>query len=117
MAKVGYAIVTVILVSGLFSFWQEYRVEQTLAALRSLLPQQVQVLRGGIVTRVPARWWTADRASRADKVASCLGGRCPQWASEICEESLNCFDFQIADSDRGQACGDGAARAQCHLVW
>jgi sodium/potassium-transporting ATPase subunit alpha len=38
MAKVGYAIVTVIVVSGLFSFWQEYRVEQTLAALRKLLP-------------------------------------------------------------------------------
>ena len=54
MAKVGYAIVTVILVSGLFSFWQEYRVEQTLAALRKLLPQQAQVLREGKVARVPA---------------------------------------------------------------
>jgi sodium/potassium-transporting ATPase subunit alpha len=54
MAKVGYAIVTVILVSGLFSFWQEYRVEQTLAALRKLLPQQAQVLRDGHVVRVPA---------------------------------------------------------------
>src|SRR5664280_697936 len=54
MAKVGYAIVTVILVSGLFSFWQEYRVEQTLAALRKLLPQQAQVLREGKVIRVPA---------------------------------------------------------------
>ena len=54
MAKVGYAIVTVILVSGLFSFWQEYRVEQTLAALRRMLPQQAQVLREGKVTRVPA---------------------------------------------------------------
>ena len=54
MAKVGYAIVTVILVSGLFSFWQEYRVEQTLAALRKLLPQQAQVLRDGKVSRVPA---------------------------------------------------------------
>src|SRR5271165_5199520 len=54
MAKVGYAIVTVILVSGLFSFWQEYRVEQTLSALRKLLPQQAQVLREGTVTRVPA---------------------------------------------------------------
>jgi len=54
MAKVGYAIVTVILVSGLFSFWQEYRVEQTLAALRKLLPQQAQVLREGTVIRVPA---------------------------------------------------------------
>src|ERR1035437_10312124 len=36
MGKVGYCIVTVILVSGLFSFWQEYRVEQTLAAWRKL---------------------------------------------------------------------------------
>jgi calcium-translocating P-type ATPase len=54
MAKVGYAIVTVILVSGLFSFWQEYRVERTVAALRKLLPQQAQVLREGKVTRVPA---------------------------------------------------------------
>ncbi|SFM99698.1 cation-translocating P-type ATPase [Nitrosomonas communis] len=54
MAKIGYAIVTVILVSGLFSFWQEHRVEQTLAALRKLLPQQAQVLREGKVTQVPA---------------------------------------------------------------
>ena len=54
MAKVGYAIVIVILVSGLFSFWQEYRVEQTLAALRKLLPQQAAVLREGKVIRVPA---------------------------------------------------------------
>jgi calcium-translocating P-type ATPase len=54
MAKVGFAIVIVILVSGLFSFWQEYRVEQTLAALRKLLPQQTQVLRDGQVIRVPS---------------------------------------------------------------
>jgi sodium/potassium-transporting ATPase subunit alpha len=38
MAKVGYAILAVIVVSGLFSFWQEFRVERTLAALRGLLP-------------------------------------------------------------------------------
>ena len=30
MAKIGFAIVAVILVSGVFSFWQEYRVEQDL---------------------------------------------------------------------------------------
>jgi calcium-translocating P-type ATPase len=53
VAKVGYAIVIVILVSGLFSFWQEYRVERTLAALRKLLPQQAQVLREGKTTLVP----------------------------------------------------------------
>ena len=54
MAKIGYAIVIVILVSGLFSFWQEYRVEETLAALRKLLPQQAHVLRDGKVARLPA---------------------------------------------------------------
>src|SRR5664280_2801162 len=52
MAKVGYAIIAVILVSGLFSFWQEYRVEQTLAALRKLLPQQVKVSREDKVTQI-----------------------------------------------------------------
>jgi len=54
MGKVGYAIVTVILVSGLFSFWQEYRAERMLAALRRLLPQQAQVLREGKIIRIPA---------------------------------------------------------------
>ncbi len=52
-AKVGYAIVVVILVSGVFSFWQEYRVEQTLAALRRFLPQQADVLREGAAVQLP----------------------------------------------------------------
>jgi hypothetical protein len=39
MAKIGYAILAAIVVSGLFSFWQEFRVERTLAALCELLPQ------------------------------------------------------------------------------
>jgi len=54
MAKIGYAVVAVIVVSGIFSFWQEFRVERTLAALRQLLPQQVEVLRDGNVSRLPA---------------------------------------------------------------
>ena len=41
MARIGFAIITVILVSGAFSFWQEHRVEQTLEALQKLLPPQV----------------------------------------------------------------------------
>lgn len=52
MARLGCTVVVVILVSGGFSFWQEYRVEQTLAALRKLLPQQVDVLRDGKVSRL-----------------------------------------------------------------
>jgi len=47
MAKLGYAIVVVIVVSGVFSFWQEYRAERTLALLRKLLPQQVATMREG----------------------------------------------------------------------
>jgi sodium/potassium-transporting ATPase subunit alpha len=54
MAKVGYAILAVILVSGMFSFWQEFRVERTLAALRGLLPQHVDVLRDGKAVRLLA---------------------------------------------------------------
>ena len=55
MAEIGYAIVIVILVSGAFSFWQEYRVEQTLAALRRLLPQKVKILRDGTVILASAQ--------------------------------------------------------------
>jgi sodium/potassium-transporting ATPase subunit alpha len=54
MAKIGYAVVAVIVVTGLFSFWQEFRAEQTLAALRGLLPQQVEVMREGIAQRLLA---------------------------------------------------------------
>jgi calcium-translocating P-type ATPase len=54
MAKVGYAIVVVIVVSAVFSFWQESRAEQTLAALRRLLPQHAAIMREGTVVHLPA---------------------------------------------------------------
>lgn len=47
MARVAIAVVLVILISGLFSFWQEARVERTLAAMQNLLPDQVEVWRDG----------------------------------------------------------------------
>lgn len=53
MALLGSAIIGVILINGLFSFWQEYRAEQSFAALARLLPQNVQGLRGGIGTTLP----------------------------------------------------------------
>jgi magnesium-transporting ATPase (P-type) len=52
MARIGFAIITVILVSGAFSFWQEHRVEQTLEALQKLLPPQVNLLRDGSLVRL-----------------------------------------------------------------
>ncbi|MDX1252260.1 MAG: cation-transporting P-type ATPase [Gammaproteobacteria bacterium] len=54
MATLGFAILGVILVNGLFSFWQEYRAEQAIAALEKLLPHQVKVVREGRVLEMPA---------------------------------------------------------------
>ena len=54
MARLGWAIVAVIVVSGVFSFWQEHRAERTLAALLDLLPRKAKVLREGVVAEVSA---------------------------------------------------------------
>jgi calcium-translocating P-type ATPase len=53
MATLGFAILGVILVNGFFSFWQEYRAERAMAALRKLLPAQVKLLRDGKVQQAP----------------------------------------------------------------
>ena len=47
MGTLGAAILAVIGINGVFSFWQEYRAESAIAALRRLLPQQVKALRDG----------------------------------------------------------------------
>jgi calcium-translocating P-type ATPase len=54
MAMLGFAILGVILVNGVFSFWQEYRAERALAALIELLPRLVKVLRSGAVLQLDA---------------------------------------------------------------
>jgi hypothetical protein len=59
MARVGYAVVAVIIVSGFFSFWQEYRIEQMLAALQKLLPHKARVLRDSSVVEVTSNSWSA----------------------------------------------------------
>jgi calcium-translocating P-type ATPase len=47
MARLGAAIVAVIVVSGIFAHLQERRIERTLTALRKLLPSRAATLRGG----------------------------------------------------------------------
>ena len=54
MRALGLAIVAVIAVNGLFSFWQEYRAEEAFLALQQLLPQEVTTLRDGVAVRIPA---------------------------------------------------------------
>lgn len=55
MATLGWAIVGVIFINGIFSFWQEYKAGHALDALRKLLPQQVKVMRDGALALLPAR--------------------------------------------------------------
>ncbi|MEW5944473.1 MAG: cation-transporting P-type ATPase, partial [Pseudomonadota bacterium] len=54
MAVLGFAILGVILLNGLFSFWQEYRAEKAIAALQKLLPMQVMAVREGKMVPIPA---------------------------------------------------------------
>jgi sodium/potassium-transporting ATPase subunit alpha len=54
MARLGVAIVGVIIVNGVFSFWQEFKAEKAVAALRQLLPQTVQARRDGVIVEMLA---------------------------------------------------------------
>jgi calcium-translocating P-type ATPase len=54
MATLGGAIIGVILINGVFSFWQAYRAERALAVLQKLLPHTTRVLRSGSVRTLPA---------------------------------------------------------------
>ncbi|MBI2887409.1 MAG: hypothetical protein HYY02_09390 [Chloroflexi bacterium] len=54
LPELGGAIVAVIVINAIFSFWQEYRAERAVAALRRLLPGRAKVRRGGVVEEVLA---------------------------------------------------------------
>ncbi|MGZ4959664.1 MAG: cation-translocating P-type ATPase [Methylomonas sp.] len=54
MDTLGYAILGVILINGLFAFWQQFRAERAISALEKLLPQFVKVLRDGKIGLIPA---------------------------------------------------------------
>ncbi len=47
MLPIGWAIVIVIVLNGIFGFYQEYRTEKSLEALRNMLPLKVSVYRQG----------------------------------------------------------------------
>lgn len=54
MNRLGTVIIGVIVLNGLFSFWQEYKAERALAALRRLLPLRAEVVRAGATEQVAA---------------------------------------------------------------
>ncbi len=53
LAELGWAIFVVIVVNGVFSFFQEYRAERAIEALEQLLPREIVVRRGGVESRRP----------------------------------------------------------------
>ncbi|HEY3450536.1 MAG TPA: cation-transporting P-type ATPase [Myxococcales bacterium] len=54
MERLGLAILAVILVNGVFSFWQEHRAERAMEALERLLPKEITAVREGVPRRLPA---------------------------------------------------------------
>jgi len=54
MPELGWAIVGVVLVNGLFSYWQEFQAERAAEALEALLPRDVCVRRDGVERLVRA---------------------------------------------------------------
>src|ERR1700687_1867046 len=50
----GLVIWGVVIINAAFSFWQEYRAERAIAALKRILPAYARVLRAGQETKVPA---------------------------------------------------------------
>ena len=54
MPQLGIAVWMVVVINGVFSFWQEYKAEKATEALRKLLPTYARVLRDGQEMRILA---------------------------------------------------------------
>ncbi len=70
--QLGWAIWAVVLINGVFSFWQEFQAERALEALSRSLPRQVQVWRDGELRRL-----AADQLVAGDRLALEEGDRIP----------------------------------------
>src|SRR3990170_2339324 len=54
LPQLGWAIIAIVGINALFSFWQEYRAGRLVEALHRRLPQVVRVRRDGIEQRIKA---------------------------------------------------------------
>jgi len=54
MPQLGVAVIAVIVINAVFSFWQEYRAERATEELKKLLPRYARVIRGGEECRILA---------------------------------------------------------------
>jgi P-type Ca2+ transporter type 2C len=53
-AQLGYAIIGVIILNAFFSFYQEYKAEKAVEALKKLLPRKARVVRNGAEQEIMA---------------------------------------------------------------
>ena len=72
MLILGWAIVVVIFINGIFSFVQEFKAEKAAEALARMLPPQVKTLRGGDMKEV-----SADQIVPGDIILLEAGNRVP----------------------------------------
>jgi Ca2+-transporting ATPase len=47
MPELGIACIAVIVINGIFTFWQEYKAERAIESLQKILPKKARVLRDG----------------------------------------------------------------------
>ena len=52
MHTLGIAIIGVIIINGVFSFWQEYKAEEAILALENLMPRQAKAYREGNLVEI-----------------------------------------------------------------
>ena len=105
MAALAAAIVGVIVVNGVFSFWQEYRAERAIAALAKLLPAQVMVVRAGDTLQI-----AVDELVPGDVVELREGDRIPADCRVIEARGLRVNEATV--TGEAAAC-DKDARAEC----
>lgn len=83
LPELSWAIVIVIIVNGLFSYWQEYQAERAAEALQASLPHQVTVRRDGTEKLIPA-----EKVVRGDILVLTEGETIPADARLILAERL-----------------------------
>ena len=116
----GWAIWAVVLINGLFSFWQEYQAERSLEALRRALPQRVRVWRDGQLQERDAA-----ELVPGDRIALEEGDQVPADGRLVAASALS-LDLAVLTGESlpvarharpiPSGCGDLPVREQANLV-
>jgi P-type Ca2+ transporter type 2C len=53
MPEAGWACILVVLLNAVFSFWQEYKADKAVDALKKMIPSSARVIREGIEIKIP----------------------------------------------------------------